>query len=482
MHSLADILERFNRKERNLLLRDALGHRAVRLRLSEDFRRRVAEELGIAGEIPEDAWWATDYHIEWLAGALAFHAEGKGALDAIWPNPGPKGCRLVEGNQEDVDLLIAWDEEIVLVEAKAYGNLDKYGTFKNAQVTSKLARLDLLQRYHTHLPRAAERQPVRIHFLLASPERPQRLTATWPDWARKKADVSWIPLELGVTAPVLAVTRCDMDGRSSAKGNCWRILEGQGYAHAPPTLAADSIGTKPSPSLPDLSQRPPLNEWGKAKLIAEIERLLGPSGDSPGILGRHGRVMMSSWDTVTGPQRYYVLGINPGGEEVQPPPSGESILASLHERREGWNYWLDDAEPRQGKHYERTMDGLEAGREVPVSNALFLRSADVRSLPEDARVTYAQHCAPIHRLLLKVIQPRVLVCFGIESWSLMTGRGDPGHWNFHPEVPLEKVDTDYRCGVLLLPHPAQGGPAAWSANEAALQQAVQDARAHAGRA
>lgn len=216
-------------------------------------------------------------------------------------------------------------------------------------------------------------------------------------------------------------------------------------------------------------------------MIAEIERLLGPSGDSPGILGRHGRVMMSSWDTVVGPQRYYILGINPGGGEVEHPPPGESILDSLRERREGWNYWLDDAEPRQGRHYARAMDKLGAGREAPVSNALFLRSTDVRGFPKDARTAFGKHCAPVHRLLLKVVQPRVVVCFGLESWSLMTGRGDPGHWNFHPEVPLEKVDADYRCGILLLPHPAKGGPAAWRANETALEQAVRDARAYSGR-
>ena len=70
MRSLVKALERFNRKERNLLVRAATGNRESPLQLSLDFRERIAAALGLREGIPADAWWATDYHIAWLAAVI----------------------------------------------------------------------------------------------------------------------------------------------------------------------------------------------------------------------------------------------------------------------------------------------------------------------------------------------------------------------------------------------------------------------------
>jgi hypothetical protein len=51
-----------------------------------------------------------------------------------------KQRRLVEGNHEDADLIIASDSDLIIVEVKAYG------AWSNKQMRSKLARLELLQR------------------------------------------------------------------------------------------------------------------------------------------------------------------------------------------------------------------------------------------------------------------------------------------------------------------------------------------------
>ena len=48
MNELADVLKRFNRKERNLLVRAVLGDEQKPLRLVESFRRAVAQELKIS--------------------------------------------------------------------------------------------------------------------------------------------------------------------------------------------------------------------------------------------------------------------------------------------------------------------------------------------------------------------------------------------------------------------------------------------------
>lgn len=122
MDQLAQALERFNRKERNLLIRAALGHQEMPLQLSVGFRERVASALGIA-PLPDHAWWATDYHISWIAGALATYLDDTAALTSGRPNPIVETTqrRLIEGNQEDIDLLIAAGQNLIMIEAKAYG-------------------------------------------------------------------------------------------------------------------------------------------------------------------------------------------------------------------------------------------------------------------------------------------------------------------------------------------------------------------------
>ncbi len=45
MTELAEALERFSRKKRNLLIRSVLGHRETPLELSERFRQTLASKL-----------------------------------------------------------------------------------------------------------------------------------------------------------------------------------------------------------------------------------------------------------------------------------------------------------------------------------------------------------------------------------------------------------------------------------------------------
>ena len=101
-------------------MRDALGQKAsLPLLLDASYCRRVGEKVGLEFR-PADAWWATDYHISWLAGALALHTEGEASVGKKHDNkPSETGRRLVEGNQEDIDLVIAVVNRVILVEAKA---------------------------------------------------------------------------------------------------------------------------------------------------------------------------------------------------------------------------------------------------------------------------------------------------------------------------------------------------------------------------
>jgi hypothetical protein len=215
------------------------------------------------------------------------------------------------------------------------------------------------------------------------------------------------------------------------------------------------------------------------KLIEQIGRLLGPQGDTPGVLQRHGRVMMSSWGTVK-QSRYYVLAINPGGGEINPPPAGESVGDSLCEKRDSkWSYWLHEAEANDRDYFKRVMEGLGTDPcSVPVSNALFLRSRGESHLPVDSGAVFAAHCAPVHKLLLGIVKPRVVVCFGNPTWEFVVGRRPPSHWRFNADVSFTGAGIDYSCGVLLLPHFAAREEVRRT-NADTLTQAIADARGYA---
>lgn len=215
---LVHALESFNRKERNLLLRAALGHKTDKpLQLDADFCALSSAKLNIAN-IPSNAWWATDYHISWLAGALAMYFNDTAALTQGRLNLTARDRNLVEGNQEDIDLVIAFGQDLVLVEAKAFG------AWSNAQIDSKLDRLNLLLDYYNliKLPETS----IRFHFVLISPRRPEKLTAKSPPWSTYGPELAWVRLDVEATA-VSEVTRCHADGTIGRDGSHWRILTTQ---------------------------------------------------------------------------------------------------------------------------------------------------------------------------------------------------------------------------------------------------------------
>ena len=126
MSALTDLLEKFNRKERFWLLRDLIG--SPFLLISPEFRRKLEHEIN--RPIPEQMWWAFDYHIDWLVAVLrTFPAQPE--LNKWHDNEASE----IKGNQQDFDLIIAFDEEIILVEAKT-------GYFSKSELKSKLSRLN----------------------------------------------------------------------------------------------------------------------------------------------------------------------------------------------------------------------------------------------------------------------------------------------------------------------------------------------------
>jgi hypothetical protein len=211
MSALTDLLEKFNRKERYWLLRDLIG--GPFLLMSPEFGSKLGREIGRT--IPEKVWWAFDYHIDWLVAVLrTFPAQPE--LNKWHDN----GVEDIRGNQEDFDLIIAFDEEIILIEAKT-------GYFSNSQLKSKLTRLSSIVNIH-----GKTNSGVRVSFVLSAPiHELKTLNAErfFPPWALK--DDAPFRIDLPVHTDPLMVSRCDnvltKDNvpKKDAKGRYWAMYK-----------------------------------------------------------------------------------------------------------------------------------------------------------------------------------------------------------------------------------------------------------------
>ena len=164
-------LAHFNRKERFLLVGQALGNPGFTLGAA--FRDTLAELLG--RPVPQNAYCAMDYHLDWLFAAVTW-AEGKVHPGNLMPrefDPSATGepeCLTVTGNQSDIDLLIAWTDrrdrgQIALLEAKGFSG------WSNKQMGYKLARLGAIFG-EVDAPRF---EHVDVHLVLVGPKPPTGL-------------------------------------------------------------------------------------------------------------------------------------------------------------------------------------------------------------------------------------------------------------------------------------------------------------------
>jgi hypothetical protein len=159
MTELKHLLAKFNRKERYWLLRDAIGEP---FHLSKQFCGKLTEALKMT--IPCGAWWAMDYHIDWLVAVLRTYPD-RVELAKHYLND--QSIREIRGNQEDFDLVVAFDRNLILVEAKT-------GNFIDQQLESKLSRLGNLKWADGEPligPDGTTRNDIHISFVLCSPKK-----------------------------------------------------------------------------------------------------------------------------------------------------------------------------------------------------------------------------------------------------------------------------------------------------------------------
>ncbi len=213
MNDLITILEKFDRKERPLLFRQVTSD-DKRLSLSQSYRAKLEEALGVAS-IPTNAYVAFDYHLNWLYAALQL-ASGSWRLDQVSPalavptQPDPSSGQMrsaLERNQEDIDLLVAWQAadgvtEIALVEAKAYSG------WTTKQMHSKAARLALVFD-------GIDENFVRPHLLLTSFKKSEGLGTL--DWPRPNTDTRHIDLD--EPADRFRLTQVTVEGKPANAGD-----------------------------------------------------------------------------------------------------------------------------------------------------------------------------------------------------------------------------------------------------------------------
>ncbi|MFG1285141.1 hypothetical protein [Xanthobacter autotrophicus] len=213
---LVQLLRRFNRKERYWLLMDALG--APARHLSEEYRNRLGAMLD--ADIPKNAWWAMDYHFDWLHAALTWFSSPETSADQIpaWRNPMKEGGkRIIRGNQEDIDLIIAFGSTLFLIEAKGEG------AWSQSQMTSKAKRI-------AALPQPAG---VTVRLILAGRKESLQNIANgkWCDEipAKMKNEQTGIPFYLQLSSfgdgkELCTVTRCEEAKKPNKNGEFWSII------------------------------------------------------------------------------------------------------------------------------------------------------------------------------------------------------------------------------------------------------------------
>lgn len=212
MNSVIDNLKSFNRKERFYLVGAALGN--PEFKLDPHFQDNLSSQLGIT--IPPGTFVAMDYHIDWIYASIFLSVHGEAG------QPFPGVSPLIAASQEDVDLLIAFEEasitHLIFLEAKGV----MY--FSNQQLSSKAARLKRI--FEDAVVARAEVKP---YFAIVSPAEPKRVdTSSWSIWMNPRGKPIWLELSHLNTKiasrELRRIVRCDKNGLDNSQGDHWKLV------------------------------------------------------------------------------------------------------------------------------------------------------------------------------------------------------------------------------------------------------------------
>lgn len=200
-------LESLDSHERPILFQWATGRR---FEIGDEVRGQL--EKTIHRKIPADAFVAMDYTLDWLYAATVIQL---GAEPSTSPQPWPANPSLLQASIEDIDLLIAWEDNgphTVMVEAKGFTG------WTNKQMQSKINRIAAI--FASGLEAVFD-----VHFVMTGPKLSKGLkTADWPEWTGSPERRHFVPIPDPGTR--YAVQRCTADGKpTSHMPTHWQLVE-----------------------------------------------------------------------------------------------------------------------------------------------------------------------------------------------------------------------------------------------------------------
>jgi len=155
--------------------------------------------------------------------------------------------------------------------------------------------------------------------------------------------------------------------------------------------------------------------------MTAIESVIAAAQQVPtSILDRSGELLYSGSQTLRrGP--IYLLGLNPGGNPDVHKDTVRDRLRELPSRRTN-NYRVSWSGRKPGAHpLQRGIQWLANELEVKLedvcaSNLIFVRSKNERTsgFPDSAR-----ECWPVHRAILAVVKPTLVVAFGKSPYNFL---------------------------------------------------------------
>ena len=148
---------------------------STRLGISDKFLGKVAGALGAVSPDREILWWSTDYHLDWLSAVLHIFQTGQDELEPI-----ENRANWLTHDNDDIDLIIADNANIILIEVKACGG------WKGFQLKEKGGRLRALNAapkgviFRSDSPTSK----VKLWFALLSRSNLQKksVSADWRNW------------------------------------------------------------------------------------------------------------------------------------------------------------------------------------------------------------------------------------------------------------------------------------------------------------
>jgi hypothetical protein len=206
MDGLIKNLQSFNSKERFYLIGQILGN--PNFSLSKKFRNELGNKLNL--QIPDQVFAAMDYHLDWVYASIKISGKN---TNGPFPNPD----KFIKAQQEDIDFLIAFDQNqtthLILIEAKGVTG------WSNKQMESKAIRLK-----DNFGKDGNEQDGVIPYFVLMSPYKPQKIVSEkFPSWMIPGGKFNWIKLTLPEKKELKSVTRCDSMGNPKISGDHWIV-------------------------------------------------------------------------------------------------------------------------------------------------------------------------------------------------------------------------------------------------------------------